>query len=218
MNFLAVWLYGIGAVGTALMTDEFIPLWLKDASFVVTSWTYNGTVIRTPVALLLGIEIYIIGQQNYCGIFRNAAGLFQQMKLRPIFSILINLVLSIVLVPYIGIAGCLVSTIIAGLTTNLIVDPILIHKHALKCSPVPYFLRNLLYKAVIIAGGLLTWYICGFIHLDGIVGFLVRGCMCVIVPSVVFAGCFCRTEEFAFLLRSAASILPGKKHRDDDSE
>ena len=94
-------------------------------------------------------------------------------------------------------------------------DPILIHKHALKCSPVPYFLRNLLYKVVIVAGGLLTWFVCGLVPLEGLPGFLVRGCLCVILPSIVFAGCFFRTTEFRFLLDSAASLLPKGKRQGD---
>lgn len=208
VNFAAVWLYSIGAIGTAVLADEFIPLWLGDTSYVITSWVYDGTVIRTPVALLVGIEIYIIGKQNYCGIFRNAMGLFQQMKYRPIASIIINLALSIILVPYIGIAGCVVSTIIAGLTTNLIFDPIIIHKTALKTSVVPYFLRNLLYDAVAVAAGLLCWWACSLIPTPGALGFVIRGCICVGLTCIVFAGCFFRTTEFRFLLNSVKDLLP----------
>ena len=207
VNFLAVWLYGIGAIGVAVLADEFIPLWLHTSDYVVTSWVWNGITIRTPVALLLGIEIYIIGQQNYCGIFRNAMGLFQQMKYRPILSILINVILSIVLVPYLGIAGCLVSTIVAGLTTNLIVDPILIYKHALKDTPVPYFLRNILYKIVITGGGVAAWYACSRITTAGIVGFVIRGCTCVLIPSIIFVACFSKSMEFRFLLQAASSLF-----------
>ncbi len=208
VNFAAVWIYSIGAIGVAVLADEFLPLWLGDASYVVTSWNYNGTVIPTPVAVLVGIEIYIIGQQNTCGIFRNAMGLFQQMKRRPIASILINVLLSILLVPYLGIAGCVVSTIVAGLTTNLIFDPLIIYKYALKTSPKAYYLRNLLYKAVALAAGAAAWLICGRISLAGVVGLLLRGCVCVAVPSVFFALCFCRTTEFRFLLDSVKNLIP----------
>lgn len=209
VNFFTVWLYGIGAIGLAVMTNEFITIWPHvGPSFVVTSWVWNGHTIQTPVALLIGIEFYVTGQKYYCGSFRNAMGLFQQLKYRPVASVLVNLTFSLLLVPYLGMAGCVVSTIIAAVTVNLIVDPLIIHKHALQQSPRGYYLRNLLYKLVIGGAGVLTWFLCGLIPLGGLVGFVVRGCLCVAVPSAVFVLCFFRTTEFRFLLNTAISLLP----------
>lgn len=212
VNFFTVWIYGIGGIGIAVLTNEFISIWPGvGPDFVVTSWVRDGQTVFTPVALLLGIELYVTGQKYYCGSFRNAMGLFQQLKYRPVFSILINLALSILLVPYLGIAGCIISTILSALTTNLIVDPILIYKHALKESPVPYFLKNLLYKVVLTAGGLLAWFVCRHVGVVGFVGFAIRGVLCVVIPSVVFMACFFKTEEFDFLMNSALSLLPKRR-------
>lgn len=210
VNFFTVWLFGIGAIGIAILLNDFITLWIG-SEFIVTSWTsVNGVTIATPVALLVGIETYVTGQKFYCGSFRNAMGLFQELKYRPLFSVVVNLFFSILLVPHMGPAGCLVSTIIAALTVNLIVDPLIIHKHALKQSAKGYFLRNLLYKAVVIAAGLLTWWLCRLIPLTGILGFIVHGCVCVIVPCCVFTACFFRTAEFRYLWNTAKTFLPHK--------
>ena len=40
------------------------------------------------LALLIGIEIYVTGQKYYCGSFQNAMGLFQQLKYRPVVSVI----------------------------------------------------------------------------------------------------------------------------------
>lgn len=209
VNFLTIWLYGIGAIALAILMNDFIYLWLG-SDYIVTSWILNGNEISTPIALLIGIELFTTGQGYYCGSFRNATGLFQELKYRPIASIIVNLAVSILLVPYVGIAGCIIGTIVANLTTNLIVDPIILHKHVLKCSSLPYFLRNFLYKIVVIGAGLLTWWVCGLIPLEGIVGFIVRGCVCVIVPCCVFTACFFRTAEFRYLWNTAKTFLPHK--------
>lgn len=209
VNFFTVWLYGVGAIGLAILTNEFITIWPRvGPDFVVTSFVHNGATVQTPVALLLGVTIFVTGQKYYCGSFRNAMGLFQQLKYRPVASVLVNLTFSLLLVPYIGMAGCLVSTIIAAVTVNLIVDPLIIHRHALKQSPRSYYLRNLLYKAVLIAAGLITWRLCGLIPLRGILGFILRGCVCVVVPSAVFFLCFFRTVEFRFLLTTVKGLIP----------
>ena len=210
VNFCTVWLFGVGAVGMAVLLDEFITLW-AGPEYVVTSWTVGGVTVRTPVALLIGIEFYIGGQGHYLLILREVTGAFRYIRLRPLASIAVNLGLSILLVPRIGMAGCVVSTIVAHLTTFLTVDPWVIWRRILRCSPWGYYLRNLLYKAVIAGAGLLSWVICGHIVLGGVPGFILRGCVCAAVPGVLFAVCFCRTQEFRFLLNTARSLLPGGK-------
>ena len=207
VNFVTVWIFGVGAVGTAVLLSDFITLWIGQ-SHVVSSWSFGGTVVTTPMGLLVGIEILLSGQTYYCGSFRNAMGLFQQLKYRPIASILVNLIVSVLTVPYLGIAGCVAGTIAAHLTTNLLVDPIVISRHALRQSPGRYFLRNLLYKLILAASGLLCWYLCGLIPLAGVGGFIVRGCVCVIVPSAAFTACFFKTKEFRFLVSAAKGLIP----------
>lgn len=206
VNFATAWLFGVVAIGTALLLDDFISLWLG-SDYVVATWTYGNTILRTPVALLVGIELYFIGQQYDCGAFRSAAGLFQKAKLRPVASILVNLIVSIVTVPYLGIAGVIVGTILSGVTTTLIVDPIVIHKYALRQPAGPFFLRSLLYIALLTAAGLLSRWVCGRILLGGIAGFIVHGLVCVLVPSAVFTVCFFKTQEFRFLRNTVADIL-----------
>ena len=209
VNFFTVWLFGVGAVGIAVLMDEFITLWIGP-EFVVTGWTTTaGQTVRTPLALLIGIEFYIAGQGQYLLIFREVTGAFRYLKRRPIASIVVNLSLSILLVPRIGIAGCVVSTIIAHQFTFLLVDPWVIWKRSLQCSPWGYYLRNILYRLVTAGSGLLCWRLCLLIGVGGAGGFILRGCVCAAVPSAAFALCFCRTEEFRFLLHTARDLLAG---------
>ncbi len=210
VNFFTVWLFGVSSIGLALLLDEFITLW-AGPGFVVTSWTAGGVTVRTPLALLIGIEFYIAGQGMYLMVFREVTGVFRYIRVRPIVTIVLNLALSIWLVPRIGIAGCVVSTIIAHGGTFLTVDPWVIWRRVLHTAPWGYYLRNLVYKLVTAAAGLACWGLCARIALGGIGGFILRGCVCVAVPSVFYAVCFCRTEEFRFLASTARSLLPGGK-------
>lgn len=206
VNFCTVIIYGIAAIGMAVLMDDFISLWLGDR-FVVTTWTHNGTTFYMPIAILIGVEVYAIGIANFCSSFRNAMGLFQELKYRPIATVILNLAICILAVPYLGIAGCIISTIISLSATNLIFDPLIIHKHALKQSARPYFRRNLVYMIVVLVAGVLAWWVCRLIPLEGILGFIVRGCVCVAIPGILFILCFFRTEEFRFLVDTATSLL-----------
>lgn len=205
-QFVVCWLFGIGAIGFSILADDFISLWIG-ADFIVSSWTVNGTVIATPIALLIGIEIFIIGNTNLISVFRNASGTFQPLKYRPIASILLNLIISFFTVPYLGIAGCILGTIISLVSTELIIDPIVIYRHSLNTSPAGFFLRTLLYAITVAIAGLIAWWLCSLIPLTGLLGFIVHGCICVAVPCVIFVICFCRTQEFRFLLNTAKDVL-----------
>ena len=206
INFLSVWLFGVGAIGLAVLMDEFITLWVG-SRYVISSWTVGNVTVSTPLALLVGIEFYQLGQVNYCRIFRNITGTFRQVKFRPILSVLVNLAVSIILIPYLGIAACVVSTIVAYQTTYLLFDPQVICRVALKQSPRRYFLINNLYRIVTLAAGVLSWWLCSLVPLPGIPGFIVHGCICVVIPSAIYALCFWRTMEFRFLLNTALDLL-----------
>ena len=223
VNFCSMWLYGVGGIGVAVLANEFIPLAFGQNNLVVTSWTTaGGTVVSTPLAFLIGIEIYLYGQINYCRIFRNITGTFRQVKYRPIASVIVNLVVSAALVPWLGIAGCVVGTIVAYQTTYLIFDPRVICRSALQQSPRSYYLTNILYKAVTLAAGFLSWWLCSLISLGGVIGFIVRGCVCVAAPSAVFTLCYHRTEEFRFMLHTVRDLLDrylpasGKRTKEND--
>ncbi len=216
VNFCAAWLYGVGGVCLAVLMDEFIALWIGPR-FIVSSWTVNGVAVATPLALWVGVECYFNGLKMSLDTTRGTMGLFRQMKYRPVLEMLVNLLVCLWLVPRVGIVGCVISTNCAALI-KLIFDPVAIYRYALKQSPSGHFLRTLAYTAVLAAGGLVSGYVCGRIRLSGIPGFIVHGCVCVGLVSVLFAACFCRTREFRFLLHTGIDMLRRKTGGAPESE
>jgi Membrane protein involved in the export of O-antigen and teichoic acid len=209
VNFLSFWIYGVGSIGVAVLLNDFIHCWIGE-KFIVDSFSYNGVTVFTPVALLCGIEVYVRGQQAYLDVYRETMGLFQQMKYRPVVSIIVNLIISLVTVKYLGIAGCVLGTVVSYLFVNMVIDPRVIHKYGLKQPIRPYRFRQLLYMGVTIAAGVVCWYLCGLIHIDGWFGFITHGIVCVIVSCVIFTLCFFRTQEFHYLLRTVKDLLTHK--------
>lgn len=200
-------LYGIAAIGFAVLANEFIAdIWIGDP-FVVTTWDAGGRTVITPVALLIGVELYCSGHANVTALFRSGSGLFYRLRYRPIYTILINLVVSVLTVPHLGMAGCVLGTIAALLTGEILIDCFFINREALDQSPIPYLLRLLWQTALIAVSGALCFWLCGRIPLAGIPGFLVRGVICVVVPSAVFLGCTFRTTEFRYLYKTGLSLL-----------
>ena len=205
INFATVLIYGIISVGIFVMMDDFIYLWLGN-DYLINSFEYAGKTINFSLPLLFGIEVYIIGISNFLGMFRQSFGLFRQLKWRPLFTMIINLVIGISTVKYVGAAGTVIGTIIAYATTVLIVDPIVIINTSLDISVKKYFMKNAIYAIISVFAGFASWYICSLITGEGIIHFVIKGFVCVTITSVIYFLAFFKTNEFRMLL----SFLPEK--------
>lgn len=136
LNFAMFLICGSVAGCVALLSDEFILAWIGD-SFV----------IPRPFALLLGIELLIIGMKHILEQMRNVTGIFQKLKYRPLCECILNVVISIIGVQYIGICGVLLGTIISEVLTVFTIDPYIISKHGFnerKCIN-RYYAKGALY-------------------------------------------------------------------------
>ncbi len=153
-QLITVLIGGTAGVGIFVCSDELVKVWIgKD-------W-----VLAQPFSLLLGIEVFTLSLRHFLGRYRTSLGLFQQAKYRPVFGMVINLAVSIILVKCWGICGVLVGTITADWTTIMWYDPIIIHKYGFKNEyPVSgYFIRIEKYTLITIAVGALDYWLCSFI-------------------------------------------------------
>ena len=74
--------------------------------------------------------------------FRDATGSFYGDRWKPLIEGLVNIVLSIILVNYIGVVGVIVATIITNLLICHIVEPYVLYKNAFCISPVKFYKKN----------------------------------------------------------------------------
>ncbi len=151
VNLITAVLGGTAFVGIFICADEFVYSWLGQ------EW-----VISMPFALLMGLELYTFAFRVALGRYRNTMGLFQQAKYRPLFGMIINLIVSVALVNTWGICGVLVGTIIADWTTMMWFDPIIIHKYGFE-NIVPvhkFFIKFTKYFLTVCIAGLIDYLIC----------------------------------------------------------
>ena len=207
INLATVILFGVISVPLAVVGDEFISLWIGDKFLGSCSVGIFGSQIKLSLAALIGIELYLYGMTLFLSKFRNGFGLFRQLKVRPVIGMIINLALTILLIPYLGASGTVISTIAAYAFTTCIFDPIVIIKHELHTSKVKYFMTNLLYSAVTVGAYVLSYLACSAIHGSGILFFIIHGFVSVFITGAVYIICFGRTET----MRELLTFLPKNK-------
>lgn len=151
MMLISAILGGTAFVGVFCVADELITVWIG-----------NEWRIEQPFAFLLGIELFTMTFKTVLGKYRTAMGLFQQAKFRPLATMSINLILSVLLVNVWGITGVLVGTIAADWLTFMWYDPMIIHKHGFKniYNVSRYYVKFLKYFLIACMVGVIDWYIC----------------------------------------------------------
>jgi O-antigen/teichoic acid export membrane protein len=198
LNLLTVIGYGTAAVGIAVVGDSFIRAWIGD-----------DYVLGSLFCLLMGVEIYILGIRQLMGAFRNTMGLFQQGKYRPLLSIILNIIISIVLVRPLGLYGVMLGTIISDSATMLWIDPLVLYRYGFKnYRPLKeYFFRNGLYLLALLGSGAIAQIACNQIKGIGWISVIAKMGVSTVVTCSIFMIISYRSEEFAYLKNTIKRLM-----------
>ena len=170
----------------------------------------DWNIIPHFFAVLIGAEIFIHGLTNNLGQVRNVTGIFRQMWYRPILSVLVNLISSIILVHVIGIHGVIIGTLLSSLLTNLLFDPLIIYKYGFDNykSFKSYYIKNSIYLIVLIAMIFLNIWIFTFIQFgNGWISAIIHVVIVGIDVPLAFLIVFYKTPECRYMVNIARNIL-----------
>lgn len=209
IQLLCYWAYTLMGIGMFVCLNPFIRLCFG-----------ASRVFSVELVFLQVLYFMINGFQRTSFIYRDACGLFWKGKARPVATAVLNIVISIVLVQYIGLAGVIAGTIISWLLTTWWYDPYLIYRQAFSMSPRRYFFGYA--KAAILTAALfaLTVYLSGLLAFGGFGALLVKVLFCMSIPNLGYYLIYRNSEEFVYLKKLGIAMLKqlrynrtGKKSR-----
>lgn len=197
-RFFACWLYGFAAAGFWLLLTPFVTgLWLND------KWELGQAVLT-----LILFDFYLKGGRIVLMNFKTATGLFEQDKYLSLFQGIVNLVLSIVGIRYIGLAGVYVGTVVSGILSNLI-QPVIIYRECFAKNVWGYFTDSVKYLGTIIGVTLALAPVRNLLMKEvTVVTFIGMAFVVTAVYNLVFGLLYCRTQEFGYLWKLAAQRVP----------
>ena len=200
ISFMNFWFYGFCGVCLFVLFKPFITFWIGE-KYVMNTWT--------EIAIVL--SFLVEGLQETMGTHRAAYGLFQKGKWRPLFTVVLNIGLSILFIKLMpdeyGVVAVLLGTIFSNLLAAWWFDALLVHKHAFGVSPRKYYITywlRMAYVAVFCAA--LKW-ICSLFTISPFVDFCVYGVICAVVYNGIFIALFWKTKEFDYLKQAALRLL-----------
>ncbi len=200
--FLGQWLYGFATICLFELLNPFV-----EVSFG------KNYLFTSEVVLILCINFYLKGMRGTALVFRDSLGLFWFDRYKSIAEALINLVASIILVQYMGVAGVFLGTMLSTVLTSLWVEPYVLFKHRLNQSPLPYFLHYFIYVLVLAICWYVTDVLCLLVQGNLGVVMLARLGICILVPNAIFWMIYHKIHEYGFLKEKAVTLLKNRRKR-----
>ena len=189
-------IYNVLCICLYLLFNDFVTLWLGE------KYLLSNLVVLTIVG-----HFFVNGAQFAGFTFRNASGNFRHFKYAPIIASIINIVVSIVLAKYIGLAGIFIGTIVARLTTSTWIDPYIVYKYIFKEKVREYFFNYLKYVGIILICFIPCYFLSQVIKSVNFFMFIVKGCLLVIISMSLFFLLTFKTEEFKDLKNRVMFLL-----------
>ncbi|AEF82299.1 EpsT [Leadbettera azotonutricia ZAS-9] len=195
-NFLYMWISFSFSVCCLCLYQNFIELWLG-----------NSYLLPNSIVFLLVVSFYSQSCCHLLRIYQEASGLFFEGKFVPLIAAAFNLVMNIILVNIIGLPGVIISTIASVMFILLPGYAFVLFKYYFKeinklKQQIMYYIKYITISFIL---GILLFYLCNAIDGKGIIEFLIKILISVLIPNILYYIIFikdpnCR-NSISFLLK-----------------
>ncbi len=170
-------------------------------------WMGEKMMLSFPIVICFCAYFFMLMIGNVCFIYRQAAGLWWEDRVRPVLSSVLNITLNILLVKYFGVAGVLLSTIICLVTLDFGLSARVLFRKYFKKPLLPYFLQALSCAAVTALSCFAAGLICDRIPLGGTGKLIANFAVCAIVSNVFLFLAYFRTKLFQSSLKLVTRMI-----------
>lgn len=190
LNMINLWFIVFASVCFLVLFQPFISLWIGE-----------NYLLEYGVVFIIAMNFATNHMQGVVQIYKDTTGLFVKGKYRPVATVILNLVISLILVKSMGIAGVFLGSIISRMCTTWWYDAWLIHKYAFHKKPTGFYLNCIASAGFIVILTYIIQKICVWMDLSTTwMGLIIRGVLCVIIVNLVLLIRYGKTDEFFQLL------------------
>lgn len=195
--FINFWIYSICSITLYNLIEPFI------------NWIFGEGLLLNKLSLILILcNFYLTGLRTSINIFKSKAGIFSPDKYIPLLEAAINLVASLILTRYLGLAGIFLGTTISTISIPIWTQSKLVYNKIFDKSVFEYFKKYFIYLILTLVCGLITIKLCSLIVITNeFLSLVVKGIVCVVVPSIIYLVLFFNTKEFKYIISICQPII-----------
>ena len=205
MNFLYMWVSGWCMICMLCLYQPFMTLWM-------------GEKMLLPVStmILFCAYLYIMKIGDVLSIYTASKGLYWERRFVTTAEAATNITLNYFLGKHFGIAGIMWATIISMIVINFLWGCQVVFKYYFTdYSAWRYIVRHIRYAGVSAVIATITYGACSFVKIPGILGLIVMGIICMILPNLLYFTIYRKTEVYKdaapWILSKFKLILVRKK-------
>ena len=159
-------------------------------------WVGQNFLFENSIVVVFGFYFFFWQFRQVGTVMKDAAGLWEEDKLKPYIGMLLNLVLSIICIKITGsVVGVLVPTMAILLFIYFPWETHVVFNTLLKRSSAEYYMLNIRFMATILFAAFLNGFICGLIPLHGLAAVIVRGVVTCVIPPAVYVALNYNTRQ-----------------------
>ena len=171
-------------------------------------WVGENLMFDPITAMVFAIFMYAKASVNVFMSYREAAGIWEHDKLRPLVEGVLNLGMNILFVQIIGVVGVIISTIITmGVIRTIWGSYYLFKEYFVGYSHKKYLLKLLHYLVTTVLAGIASYLACDLVAFEGITALILRGVICSAVTVVFYCFIYFRRQEFKRCLGIVKKVL-----------
>lgn len=196
VRFLNFWIATFSGISLLVVMNSFITVWIG-----------SKYLLTTCVLIVLVLNYYAKSMRSCHMIFKEAAGIYYEDRYIPLLESTLNIVASLILLKYFGLAGVFMGTIISSLALYCISYPKYVYKKLFNRGYLNYTKETLGYLSIFLVLAVITFKISRLIVINNAFLSLVINCLiAVIIPNLVLLIIFWHTDNFKYYLNLLKSF------------
>lgn len=149
-------------------------------------WTGESNLFEFSTVILLVIYFYINMSRRIVVTFKDATGMWEADKFKPLISGIVNACLNIILIQKIGINGVVISTIIAfALVEYPWETKVLFHDYFHE-KERKFYMNQFKDSVIILIVAIITFTVTHMIPLNNVIGLISKGIFCMCLSGILF--------------------------------
>lgn len=173
-------------------------------------WVGEKYMLSMPMVICMCCYFFLHEINRLINTYKDAAGMWHEDRWRPLVVSITNLGLNLLMVQYIGLFGILLSTVISMLFVGMPwllynLFTVIFHRNAFG-----FILRTLWYVVVTVISCVIFYWLCSYITIDGVIGFIVKGIVVFVGANFVFLMSTFKLQEFTQTKEMALKIVKRK--------
>lgn len=187
IEFLNFWIIAVISIVLVVVLNDFIKLWIGE-QYLLDNLTL----------CIIIIIFFLYEMRQTIFIYKNTYAIFKNDRYVPIIESIINLIASIILIKYFGIAGIFLGTIISTLCTCFWTEPYFLYKIKFKRNLGDYFKRYAIYVLIVVLLAVANGLISKLIYVNSISSFVLKTVLCFFISNILLMILLGKTKEFTY--------------------